>query len=427
MLRKSIIILSILFLSVSCMNITDAGGDTGSTGSTGTTGTSGTTGSTDSVPPDVDYPDISVAGISSSSVALSWQAANDTNTHFTDLEYLVCYSTSEADINSIYKATNYGTVWGTWTANNLSATVSGLNDGTTYYFTVLVRDEANNISPYNIVHTNTTELGVVYWTDYLTDTMAGSMAWANLSGEVQNRFTETGSTFYQLAHNETGSKIYMICQISSGAYIIRSVTYAGGSSTTLVTVPSPDEIKAVAIDANNSYLFWAEYYYSDSYALLYRSDLSGGSMTLIYSNTNAITALAVDDSGYLYRLENDAMAMGGSIYRCWNDGTSETLVKNFTSGTVNALAAYGGYVYCSVEDATYSIVRTHTNSDPGSSFNTTDGYSVAAISAFKGKIYWSEYNYSDTARIRRADPDGSNPQIIVSGLSNQIYGLLAIP
>ncbi len=82
------------------------------------------------------------------SVDLSWTAASDNTTATEDLEYQVFYSTSD-NITGVTAAGDNGTPSTIgWTANIVTHTVSSLSAETTYYFVVVVQDEAGRAAAY---------------------------------------------------------------------------------------------------------------------------------------------------------------------------------------------------------------------------------------------------------------------------------------
>lgn len=83
----------------------------------------------------------------SSSITVDWTAASDETTAASDLQYQVYYSTSN-NIDTVDNLEANGTAFGTITANTTSKEVTGLAADTTYYFNVLVQDEARNKSVY---------------------------------------------------------------------------------------------------------------------------------------------------------------------------------------------------------------------------------------------------------------------------------------
>jgi hypothetical protein len=78
---------------------------------------------------------------------VTWTAATDDVSAQTALQYKVVYSATNS-LNSVTGA-DTGTTITNWSTNISSAAFSGLTAGQTYYFNVLVKDEAGNMSIYN--------------------------------------------------------------------------------------------------------------------------------------------------------------------------------------------------------------------------------------------------------------------------------------
>jgi len=89
------------------------------------------------------------ASVGSSSTTLNWTKAADDTSLEAALQYEVRLSTS-ADIDTVAKAEAYGAVVKSYTTDINTATVAGLTPGATYYFNVIVKDEANNKATYSI-------------------------------------------------------------------------------------------------------------------------------------------------------------------------------------------------------------------------------------------------------------------------------------
>jgi hypothetical protein len=89
-----------------------------------------------------------------SSIDLAWGRATDGRTAQANLEYRVVYSTTPG-LTTVSAALSGGTIAKDWTANLTSLTVTGLNDSTTYYFNVLVRDASGNVSIYTMANQTT--------------------------------------------------------------------------------------------------------------------------------------------------------------------------------------------------------------------------------------------------------------------------------
>lgn len=92
---------------------------------------------------------ITVSGVQATCVSLAWVTATDDETSAGALQYKTYYSTS-ADISGVTAAQNNGTTAVDWTIAAITAIVSGLSPSTTYYFNVLVIDEASNIAAYTM-------------------------------------------------------------------------------------------------------------------------------------------------------------------------------------------------------------------------------------------------------------------------------------
>ena len=90
---------------------------------------------------------LSFSGVSSDGVTVNWTAANDDTSAQANLRYLVYYSTSD-NIASVTDAETNGTAAGCYAANIATKSVTGLTAGTTYYFNVIVQDEAGNKAAY---------------------------------------------------------------------------------------------------------------------------------------------------------------------------------------------------------------------------------------------------------------------------------------
>ncbi|RNB89517.1 hypothetical protein EDM56_09995 [Brevibacillus fluminis] len=100
---------------------------------------------------------ITASNATQNSVDLGWTAATDTVTSTGNLKYKVVYSPSN-NLDTVANAEANGTVVQDWATNITRATASGLNAGTTYYFNVLVKDEAGNKVLYSGARQTTTAI-----------------------------------------------------------------------------------------------------------------------------------------------------------------------------------------------------------------------------------------------------------------------------
>ncbi|OHD12846.1 MAG: hypothetical protein A2Y41_01970 [Spirochaetes bacterium GWB1_36_13] len=101
-------------------------------------------GTVDSTAPTLSVSKIYASTPSASGFTVHWTAATDTDTN---LQYRVYYSTSDT-ITTVADAQNNGTPAGSYTAGITSQAVTGLTDGQTYYYTVVVKDSKGNKTVY---------------------------------------------------------------------------------------------------------------------------------------------------------------------------------------------------------------------------------------------------------------------------------------
>jgi hypothetical protein len=109
----------------------------------------------DTTAPTVDLATVSSTGRTQTTIDLSWNAATDDVTAAASLQYQVYYSASN-NIDTVANAEANGTVATAYTANLTSTTVSGLAQGTGYYFNVVVKDAAGNKLAYSSLSQATT-------------------------------------------------------------------------------------------------------------------------------------------------------------------------------------------------------------------------------------------------------------------------------
>lgn len=114
----------------------------------------------------------------SSTVDLSWTAATDDTTAAANLEYRVYFSLTNIDEEG--DLLDHGTAASEWAPGLTSLTVESLALETTYFFNVLVRDEAGNVAAYG--GASATTLGGT-WQDQqpLEDFTGGSVYYSTLT------------------------------------------------------------------------------------------------------------------------------------------------------------------------------------------------------------------------------------------------------
>ena len=97
--------------------------------------------------PTVSNSRILLTSIGSSTVSLSWTAASDTSTDGQNLLYSLYYSTSSA-MSTVSEIETNGTVALSFSSGTTSHTITGLTNGTAYYFNAIVSNSAGNKAVY---------------------------------------------------------------------------------------------------------------------------------------------------------------------------------------------------------------------------------------------------------------------------------------
>ncbi len=157
--------------------------------------TSASSGDTTSPAPG-DSGAISTGNVTETSVELSWAVASDDTSAF--LDYKVVYLASD-DIDTVTDAEENGTTVTDWSTDLTNATASGLSVSTTYYFNVLVRDDAGNFAAYTSTSA-TTLTSAVSLTYPIVDTNQDTSY--DDSGNVLTNLS-SGDAFYGQDNNYT--------------------------------------------------------------------------------------------------------------------------------------------------------------------------------------------------------------------------------
>ena len=93
--------------------------------------------------------------ITANSLTLTWVTGTDDTSFSSALEYRVYYSTSD-NIDSVANIEANGTAINSYTSDIATLNVTGLTAGSTYYFNVIVKDEAGNQTAYTAKEQATT-------------------------------------------------------------------------------------------------------------------------------------------------------------------------------------------------------------------------------------------------------------------------------
>ncbi|MBM4252990.1 MAG: fibronectin type III domain-containing protein, partial [Deltaproteobacteria bacterium] len=122
---------------------------------------------------------ITVANVTSSTLNLNWSIGSDNASSQTNLRYLVYYSSLD-NIDTLARVQANGTPFGSWTTNINSATVTGLTPNSSYFFNILVEDQAGNRTAYQSVNGDTSMSTPWTWTKG-SSTGEGNPIYGNLN------------------------------------------------------------------------------------------------------------------------------------------------------------------------------------------------------------------------------------------------------
>ncbi len=109
----------------------------------------------DTTSPVVADPVLVASSITTTGLTLTWTAASDVVTEAAELTYQVYYASSDLTTVAEWQDTTQATQVGTATAALTTVNLTGLTPATTYYFMVIVSDEAGNSSLYNSLSEST--------------------------------------------------------------------------------------------------------------------------------------------------------------------------------------------------------------------------------------------------------------------------------
>ncbi len=124
---------------------------------------------------------VTASNPTTSSIQVDWNKATDDTSAQSDLRYLVYYSTSD-NIGTLADIDANGTAFGSYQTDIDTMTVTGLNDGTPYYFNVVVIDEAGNRTAYTSTDETTLTLGTPVLSASGTTDTSTTLNWTAVTG-----------------------------------------------------------------------------------------------------------------------------------------------------------------------------------------------------------------------------------------------------
>ena len=307
--------------------------------------------------------------------------------------------------------------------------------------------------------------GKVYWTEQTSD-RTGRIRRANLNGSNVQLIKELTSVPHGLALDTANGTLYLTN--AWGKVQRMNLNGSGYQPNLIVNLESP---RGVAVDVAGGKVYWTEegkirranldgsnrqdvarglgtpdaiflqttpveilireaqrppmYWVNDGVGTL--QSLTGTSVDRLVPNVQNATSVAVDMAGNKVYWAEQTGNNSGRIRRANLNGTNVQLVRDLTSAPRRiALDTVNGKVY--LTSSRGKVQRMNLN---GSSFQpdhivNLDAPQGIAIDTAGAKVYWTEQTGNNSGRIRRANLNGSNVQL-VKELTSAPQGLALNP
>lgn len=206
--------------------------------SAATTTTVTTTVPVDTTAPALSSSGVLVSAVSTTGVTLTWTAATDTVTPDSDLVYLVYKSTSSLTTQADWQDASKASQVGAPTTALTTVDIQSLNPNTTYYFMVMVSDQAGNITLYDVATAATAILdltppvpgnsGILAFSS--TTTTGFTVTWTAAADEV----TSAANLAYEVFASTTQSEVATLSAIDAANLSTQGSVSTGGTSLALV-------------------------------------------------------------------------------------------------------------------------------------------------------------------------------------------------
>ena len=235
----------------------------------------------------------------------------------------------------------------------------------------------------------------------------GSAGSAGRGGSGQSGSTGSAGTSGSGGSPLGGAR--QIYWVEHGSDTVNRSDSDGSNPDTLITLGTQSYLRSIAIDPGTSYL----YYTDDEQSRIEHATLTGSNRGNTIASLDKPVGLDIDvEHGKLYFADQGD---DPTIFRVNLDGSE--LEPLITSGIEHpygvALDVAAGHLYL-VDNGVNALFRANLDGSALTDLNVPDVDLPIQLSLDLGggKLYWSEIG--DVKRIRRANLDGSSPEVIVS-------------
>jgi hypothetical protein len=290
---------------------------------------------------------ITSASVTGTTLTLNWTAATDNLTNASDLQYLVIRSSSN-NIATVGDAETNGTAIGIYTANIATLPITGLSDGATYYFTVIVKDALDNKTIYSTL------------TQAMLDTIApapGSAGAITVVGYAQNGVALSWTKGTD-AITAQASLQYLVYRSTSAIFDTVAQVKAG-TAVGVLTADISSRI-VTGLNVNTTYYFNVLIRDAAGNESVYSKATQATSNTKVW-NLEVIVGEFVDSACQMTALATDP---DGDFYVAYRQHTGKIRIAKYSGGSWAAAAdIVGTSITCA--DSTATPMKLQISSSAG--------------------------------------------------------------
>ncbi|WDV45721.1 S-layer homology domain-containing protein [Clostridiaceae bacterium M8S5] len=355
----------------------------------------------DTQPPSVTNDNLTVDNVAETTIDVSWVKAIDNKSNQSDLEYITYYSLSN-NIETYQEAETNGIAVGNYEKDITTKQITGLTGDTTYYFNVVVKDEAGNKASYIMNSKKTVK--PVYM--YFAEMTSNKIYRANPDGtDVSEYLKESHGVKEPRAIAVGCGYLYWVNDGETKIYY-KDLDVSGGiGSFDVGTSPY-----AIAIDKDNNKIYW-----SDTDSKMKRSNLDGSNIEDFVTTNGQAESIAVG-CGYVYWGNENY-----DIKRIKIDKSENRTIVKEVFATAIVVDTKNNKIYWADYD-NKKITSSDLLGDSKEDIRTDKVKSVYyGVSIYEGNIYYSDEDNRSIEKI--GITDSSKDSKVISETNKEYYGI----